>query len=482
MTLTGPGRQAHPGTPRRRSLLRRIAVPGTGLLALLPAPALAAATPGSVPGLVWGLPFLGMLLSIGLMPMLAERLWHRRMGLIAFGWTLGLVLPLAATAGAAAALAAVWHAVLIEYLPFVVLLVALFTTGGGILIRGGPAGRPGGNTAMLALGIVLAGIMGTTGAAMVLIHPLLRANAHRRRRLHLVIFFIVLVANVGGATTPLGDPPLYLGFLHGIPFQWPLVNLLAPLLVVALPLLGAFYLLDRRLAASEGPPPPPEKIAVTGAVNIALLGVVVATVLGQGLWRPGPVSLFGQPIGLERLVGLAVLGAVTLVSLQATPRAVRQGNLFTWEPMPEVVKLFAALFVTIIPVLGMLEAGFDGPLAPMLRLTLDVSGQPVPVAYFWLTGILSAFLDNAPTYLVFFELAGGDPARLTGDLAPVLRAISAGAVFFGGLTYIGNAPNLMVRAIASRRGVRMPGFFGYMLWSACLLGPTLLLVSLVFFR
>ena len=208
---------------------------------------------------------------------------------------------------------------------------------------------------------------------------------------------------------------------------------------------------------------------------------MVATVLVQGIWQPGDAVLFGQQIGIERLAGMAVFVAVTLISVAITPRAVRQGNMFTWGPIEEVAKLFAAIFVTIGPVLAMLEAGFDGPLAPVLRLTIDSHGQPFPVAYFWLTGILSAFLDNAPTYLVFFELAGGDPGHLTTDLTLVLEAISAGAVFFGALTYIGNAPNLMVRSIASHRGVRMPGFFGYMAWSCGLMLPVLALLTLLFY-
>jgi Na+/H+ antiporter NhaD/arsenite permease-like protein len=414
--------------------------------------------------------------------MLAERLWHRRMGLIALFWAAALLAPQAAIQGAGAAWQGTWHAILAEYLPFVTLLLALFAAGGGILVRGGPIGTPGGNTALLAIGCALAGLMGTTGAAMVMIHPLLRANAHRTRKVHLVVFFILLVANAGGATTPLGDPPLYLGFLRGVPFFWPLANLWQPLLVLACLLLPLFYLLDRRLAAADPPLPEPERFRLRGWPNIGLVGVVVATVLGQGIWRPGDVSVFGQPIGKERLAGMAVFAAVTALSVLSTPNAVRQGNMFTWDPMAEVAKLFAAIFVTIGPVLAMLQAGFDGPLAGVLRLTIDANGHPEPAAYFWLTGMLSAFLDNAPTYLVFFELAGGDPAHLTGDMRPVLQAISSGAVFFGALTYIGNAPNLMVRSIAAHRGVRMPGFFGFMTWSCGLLLPVFVLLTLLFYR
>jgi Na+/H+ antiporter NhaD/arsenite permease-like protein len=447
----------------------------------MPGPAWAAA-PAAAPGLGWGIPFVGMLLSIALLPMLHERLWHRRMGLIALFWALALLVPQAASQGVTVAAHAAWHAILAEYLPFVTMLLALFATGGGILVRGGPAGTPAGNTGLLAIGTGLAGLMGTTGAAMVLVHPLLRANAHRSRKIHLVVFFILLVANAGGATTPLGDPPLYLGFLRGVPFFWPIANLLLPLLVVAGILLPGFYLLDRRYAAEDPPPPQAERFRIRGWLNIGLLGAIVATVLAQGFWHPGEVSVFGQSEPMERLAGMAVFLCVAAVSVLATPNAVRQGNMFSWDPMAEVAKLFAAIFVTIAPVLAMLQAGFDGPLAAVLRLTLDGNGHPWPAAYFWLTGLLSAFLDNAPTYLVFFELAGGDPAHLTGPLHTVLQAISSSAVFFGALTYIGNAPNMMIRSIAAHRGVRMPSFFGFMAWSCGLMLPIFVLLTLLFYR
>jgi Na+/H+ antiporter NhaD/arsenite permease-like protein len=317
--------------------------------------------------------------------------------------------------------------------------------------------------------------------AMVLIHPLLRANAHRRRRVHLVVFFIVLAANAGGATTPLGDPPLYLGFLLGVPFGWPLLNLTLPLLVVALPLLGAFWLLDRWLARSESPAPPPQPLRIRGRRNIALVALVVATVLVQGVWEPGEVSLLGQPMAIERLVAMAVFAAVVAVSLGFTPTALRRANLWGWAPMKEVAVLFAAIFLTVGPVMAMLAAAGNGPLAPLLALTSDATGRPAPIAYFWLAGTLSGFLDNAPTYLVFFRLAGGDTAALTGAMAPVLRALSCGAVFFGALTYIGNAPNMMVRAIAEQRGIPMPGFFAFVAYSAGLLVLPFILLTVLFF-
>lgn len=417
--------------------------------------------------LSWGLPFAGLLLTIALGPLLIERAWHHHMGKIAAGWAALLLLPWAWSFGAGAAAGLVAHAALAEYLPFLALIFALFTVGGGIVVQGGPWGTPAGNTLLLGLGTVLASVMGTTGAAMVLIHPLLRANAHRTQKVHLAVFFILLVGNIGGALSPLGDPPLFLGFLRGVPFFWPTRHLLAPMALLAGLLLAAFWLLDRHLA--EGDEPPERvRLRLHGWVNVALLGGVVAVVLGQGMWpwaaRLGPLVLVG----------------IGLVSLRVTPHSWHRQNMFGWAPFVEVAKLFAAIFVTMAPVVAMLHAGADGALAGVVRLA-NHDGQPVPAAYFWLAGTLSAFLDNAPTYLVFYELAGGDAAVLTGPRAETLQAISAGAVFFGALTYIGNAPNFMVRSIAAHRGVHMPSFLGYLAWSAALLLPGLALVTLVFF-
>ena len=435
----------------------------------------------SAPALAWGIPFAGFLASMAVLPVVAPRFWHRRMGVVAFAWSAALLSAEALASGLGAAAAAIWHALLIDYLPFVTLLLALYAAGGGVLLRGGPAGTPIGNTAMLALGMAMGVVMGTTGASMVLIHPLLRANAYRRRKVHLVVFVIVLVANASGALTPLGNPPLYIGLLHGVPFFWPARHLLAPLLVVAVLLLASFYLIDRHLAASEPPAPRAERFRVRGLGNLALILLVVAVVLAQGFVRPWTVVVLGEPVIVAQFGGVAVLLLVALVSAAFTPRAIRQANDFTWQPMAEVAILFAAIFITIGPVVAMLEAGLGGPLAPLLRLSRNGGGQNLPLMYFWLTGILSALLDNAPTYLVFFELAGVRPTALSGAEGVTLAAISAGAVFFGGLTYIGNAPNMMLRAIAAHRGVRMPGFFGFALLASVLLLPVLALVGLLFF-
>jgi Na+/H+ antiporter NhaD/arsenite permease-like protein len=437
--------------------------------------------PPSILLVAGALPFVGLLLSIALLPAMAPRFWVRRMGWVALGWSLLLVVPLAVTEGPVAAWRLTWHAVLIDYLPFIALLGGLYTASGGVLLRGGPGGTPAGNTAMLALGMILGLVMGTTGAAMVLIHPLLRSNAHRRNKKHLVLFLIVLVANASGMLTPLGNPPLFVGYLRGVPFLWPARALLAPYLVVTGVLLAGFWLLDRRLASHEPPAPPITRLRIRGWSNLILVLLLGLSVLQQSLALP-EIDLLGQSVGTGRLAGIAVAAAIAILSLLTTPRAVRQANDFSWHPMAEVAVLFAGIFVTLAPVSHMLQQGADGPLAGMLRLTEDAAGNANPLAFFWLAGLLSAFLDNAPTYLVFFDLAGIRPDHLTGQSGATLAAISAGAVLFGGLTYIGNAPNLMLRAIASHRGVRMPGFLGYLVLASALLLPVFLLLSALFFR
>jgi Na+/H+ antiporter NhaD/arsenite permease-like protein len=435
----------------------------------------------ALPGLIWAAPFLGLLGSIAVLPALAPRFWHRRVGAVAGFWIAALLLPQAVAATPAAATASAWHAVLIEYLPFITLLSALYAAGGGVLIRGGPAGSPAGNTLMLAAGMALGVVMGQAGAAMVLINPLLRANAHRHRKVHLVLFVIVLVANASGALTPLGNPPLYIGFLEGVPFFWTTRHLLAPLLLLAAVLLAAFYLIDRRLAAGERAAPAPERLRVRGWGNAALILLTAAVVLAQNATTGGEASLFGQKVAVTRLAAIGALVAVTILSAKLTPRAIHQANEFSWGPMIEVGKLFLAIFITIEPVLRMLEAGLHGPFAWVLRLTLSGAGDPRPAAYFWLPGILSAFLDNGPTYLMFFKLAALHPPAFEPGQVRALAALSAGAVFFGGLTYIGNAPNMMLRGVAAHRGVRMPGFFGFMAMAAAVLLPVFALLTAAFF-
>ena len=455
------------------------------LFLALSLPAEAAGVSGAELSLAWGLPFAGLLLSIALMPLLAGPIWHHHYGKIAAGWALLLVLPFAAVFGPIIAASEVWHILLQEYIPFIALLLALYVTGGGVLLKGTLIGTPATNTALLAFGTVIASVMGTTGASMLLIRPVLRANAFRQRKTHTFVFFIFLVSNIGGSLTPLGDPPLYLGFLKGVSFFWTTTHLFSEFLVCAVLLLAAYYVLDSWAWAREKPTPPAiekrESFSIEGYANLWLIGAVVLMVLAQGYWRPGDVALFGEKIGLERLVGVAVFVGIAAISMWVTPRQLRDDNGFAWGAIAEVAKLFAAIFVTMAPVLTILRAGTAGAAAPLVALTSGAGGEPIPWVYFWLSGALSSFLDNAPTYLVFFNLAGGDPAHLMAEGALTLAAISCGAVFMGANSYIGNAPNFMVKAIVEEQGVRMPSFFGYCAWALVVLIPLFVLVTFIFF-
>ena len=320
---------------------------------------------------------------------------------------------------------------------------------------------------------------------MILIRPMIRANKDRQFKVHIVVFFIFLVCNIGGALTPLGDPPLFLGYLEGVDFFWPLKSLWPHMLLVAAFVLAAFFLLDFHLFEKEGAPKlrPAEGEApfVRGLVNVPLLVLVVAAVAVSGSDGLGKVEIVGTSVAWMSLLRDLVLIGLGAASLALTPRIYREQNEFNWEPVLEVAKLFAAIFLTIVPAIAILKAGAQGGFAPLLGL-LGEPDVPNNAAYFWLTGILSSFLDNAPTYLVFFNAAGGDPQTLMGPMAPTLTAISAGAVFMGANTYIGNAPNFMVKAIAEHQGVKMPGFFGFMVWSSVVLIPAYVLLTAIFFR
>jgi Na+/H+ antiporter NhaD/arsenite permease-like protein len=457
-------------------------------LALGPLVAGAAELDGRQLAVWWGIPFAGVLLSIALVPLLAPIFWHHHFGKVAAAWALAFLVPFAVTFGPAATGQAVVHAALAEYVPFIILLTALFTVAGGIFVRGNLHGSPGLNTGLLALGAFLASFMGTTGASMLLIRPLIRANDNRKHQVHVVVFFIFIVSNAGGALTPLGDPPLFLGFLKGVDFFWTVTHLWPQTLFLIGVLLALFYAIDwwyyhkREEVRPVDPTPDTRRVGFEGGVNFLLLGVVVGLVLLSGLWKSSVVfNVAGTEVGLPGIVRDIGLIVVALVSLKITPASAHEGNQFGWGPMQEVAKLFAAIFLTIIPVIAMLKAGVDGPFGAVVRAVTNADGSPNTAMYFWATGALSSFLDNAPTYLVFFNTAGGDPAVLMTTLAPVLVAVSAGAVFMGANTYIGNAPNLMVKAIAEDRGVKMPSFFGYMAWSFGILVPLFALMTWIWF-
>jgi Na+/H+ antiporter NhaD/arsenite permease-like protein len=492
---------------------------------------------GSQLSLFWVIPFAGILLSIALFPLLAPHFWHRHFRRISIGWALVFAVPFVGKFGGQA-----WHEIvhvyLVDYVPFVILLWALFTVSGGILVSGSLVGTPWLNTTLLAVGTLVASWIGTTGASVLLIRPLLRANAKRHHKSHTVVFFIFLVSNVGGSLTPLGDPPLFLGFLHGVPFFWTLVNLWRPMLVTAGILLGLFFVVDFYWYARE---PAETRLAVhgeyealrlRGTKNFVWLAGVVGAVLLSGYWNPYDMELgswiqrgelvlisaahhdairppgstneastqlesghtahdsghAGITIPMQNLTREVLLILMGLLSLAVTPKEIRDANGFSWFPIKEVAWLFAGIFMTIIPALLILKAGEEGAMAWLIERV------DRPAEYFWATGLLSSFLDNAPTYLTFFNTALGQFYHGVPEAQAVtqlitepqqnkyLLAIAAGAVFMGANTYIGNAPNFMVRSIAEEAGVRMPDFFSYIYkYSMPFLLTTFVVVTWLFF-
>ncbi|HQT65098.1 MAG: sodium:proton antiporter [Acidocella sp. 20-57-95] len=412
------------------------------------------------------LPFAMVLLSFAVLPGLAPRIWHRHMAVISLAWV-GLALLLTALVdGAGAAAADIWNVSIVEFLPFIVLLLALYALGGGILITGGPWGRPAGNLLLLVIGTLLAAIMGTIGASLLLIHPLLAANAHRFEKRHLVLAFIILVGNAGGALSPLGDPPLLVGFLRGVPFFWPLIYLWAPLVVLAVPVLALCFGLDMYFARREARPKA-QPLRVRGGLNIFLLLVLMVAIPIEGVWHPGTVRILTAKLPGEHVVVTLLAVICIAVSEFFTAKSIRAHNRFAWSAMREIVILFFAIFATITPVFALLA-----------RANLNADQ---PLLWFWASGIASAVLDAAPTYLIFFQAAGGNAAQLAAAPSHLLTALAAGSVFFGPVTYLGNAPNLMIREIAARRAVKMPGFFAYAAVMMVVLVPIYVVMSWIFF-
>ena len=444
---------------------------------------------GSIENLAiyWIVPFIGILLSIAIFPLIWPKIWHHHFGKISLFWVISLIIPFLLKEGWKITLYELLHVGLLEYVPFIILLLALFTISGGVRLTGSLVGTPKINSLILLIGTVLASWMGTTGAAMLLIRPLLRANAWRRKKVHIIIFFIFLVANIGGSLTPLGDPPLFLGFLKGVNFFWTTKTMFMPMLFLVVFLLVIFFALDTHFYGKELQPNPDDqelkKLGLEGSFNLVLLAGVLGGVLLSGFWKPGiHYEIFHVHIELQNLIRDGILLGLTYISWKMTAQSIREANDYTWFPIVEVAKLFAGIFVTLIPAIAILKSGSHGALASVVSTVSTENGEAINYLYFWLTGILSSFLDNAPTYLVFFNTAGGDPILLMGEMSNTLLAISAGAVFMGAMTYIGNAPNFMVKSIAEETGISMPSFFGYMMkYSIPILVPLFIIVSLIFF-
>ena len=439
---------------------------------------------------LWSIPFVGIILSIAVLPLFAPKLWDHHYGKIVFVWTLLFFIPLIITYDMSITANIFTHALIEEYIPFILLLLVLFAASGGIHISGNLVASPKFNVSILAIGTILASVMGTTGAAMLLIRPILSANRNRKHRMHIPIFFIFLVANIGGGLTPLGDPPLFLGFLNGVDFFWTLQHMFFPVLIFSLILLGLFYLIDSYYFKKENISPSDEKttVIIVGKQNfLIILGVLVGIII-SGIWIPG-ISwvLFGVDVHLENVLRDLFFIFLTILSLKITSDKIRKDNNFNWHPIIEVAKIFAGIFLTIVPVITILEAGKNGAFGSVVDITHTSDGEPINVIYFWVTTVLSAFLDNAPTYLVFFKMAGAQAPEgvtaadfLMNGIPATLLAISMGTVFTGPLTYIGNAPNFMVKSMAEQEGIKMPSFFGYFFIAIVVLVPIYILLNFIF--
>ena len=444
----------------------------------------------SIEGLpIWSaVPFVGILLSIALLPLFAPKFWHHNFGKLSAFWALAFSIPFLIVYKGEA-IHEILHIYLIDYIPFIILLWALFTISGGILLKGKIKGKPITNLVILMIGTLLSSVIGTTGSAMLLIRPIIRANAHRKNKVHIIVFFIFLVANIGGSLTPLGDPPLFLGFLHNVSFFWtlslfPHMALLSGILLTMFFFLDTYYLKKENIVEDKNEEKEP--IRILGWHNAFFLLGVIGGVLFSGMVKLPEANIFGIHLGFQNIVRDVFLVLMGILSLKTTKKVIREGNGFTWFPIQEVAILFAGIFMTIIPALALLKAGESGPLG------FIVSAVKEPMHYFWITGGLSSFLDNAPTYLTFFNTALGKffPGMAEVDAVPLLmttkkiflQAISTGAVFMGAMTYIGNAPNFMVKSIAEENDIQMPSFFGYMIkYSFIYLLPAFVVVTLVFF-
>jgi Na+/H+ antiporter NhaD/arsenite permease-like protein len=434
------------------------------------------------------LPFAGILFSIALMPLFVPHFWHYHFPKVSAFWAVSFAAPFLFFFREIA-VHEIAHIIIIDYIPFILLLWALFTVSGGIYVGGSLKGTPAVNTVILMIGTLLASVIGTTGASMLMIRPILRSNAWRVHKVHTIVFFIFLVSNIGGALTPLGDPPLFLGFLHGVPFFWTM-HILPEMAFASVILLVLYFTIDsyfyKKESKTDAPDTEPEPLRIEGKRNFIFLAGIIGAVLFSGTVKLGEVNLFGIHQTAENLIKDAVLIVMGILSLVFTKTEVRRGNEFSWAPILEVAYLFAGIFITIIPALAILKAGEQGALALLIK------SVNTPAHYFWAAGSLSSFLDNAPTYLTFFNSALGKfypgvpeaqaVSALIVEKIPYLAAISAGAVFMGANTYIGNAPNFMVKSIAEEAGVKMPSFFGYMFkYSIPILVTLFVVITFIFF-
>lgn len=435
---------------------------------------------------IWSIvPFAGMLLSIAVFPLVKEVWWEKNKGFVVIFWSLLFLIPFAICYGAGVAAEQLLEVVFGDYITFIILLFGLFCVAGNIELKGDLKGTPKTNVIMLLIGALLASWIGTTGASMLMIRPIIRANSWRRRKVQVMVFFIFLVSNVGGCLTPVGDPPLLMGFMRGVPFFWSTVELFPVLLLNVFLLLLLFFILDTRAMKkdlSEGlvdhEHEEKDPLRLVGKHNIIfMIMIVAAVILSSQIPSDIGIPIYKEVMfPLSSIVEVLIILLAAMLSFKTTKKGIREENHFTWGAISEVAVLFIGIFITMIPALLILEAR-----GAELGLTK-------PWQMFWATGALSSFLDNTPTYLVFMTTAGtlqasGSVVATTiGDISvKMLTAISTGAVFMGANTYIGNAPNFMVKSIAEENDIKMPSFFGYIIWSLGCLIPVFIIDTIVFF-
>ena len=450
---------------------------------------------------LWSIiPFVGMLLSIAIFPLVRGEWWESHELHVAAFWAAVFLIPFIIVFGPEITAEQLSETIVGDYIPFITLLLGLFVVAGGIHVKGTIVGTTRNNVILLLIGSFLASWVGTTGAAMLLIRPVLRANQWRKHKAHIVIFFIFTVANMGGCLTPLGDPPLFLGYLRGVPFFWTLMHIWPLLILNMVLIMIIFVVLDRRFVEREGAEGKEAlelmdaadertPIGIEGGHNFAFLALIIVAVILNGsipqmemfidpaTGKTFGIDIYGVHVGIDYVVQIGLILVALILSWVTTPKQVRKSNKFEWAPIAEVAKLFIGIFITMIPALALLRA-YGGSI-----------GIDTPLKFFWATGALSSFLDNSPTYVVFLTAAGAigstDPtavATTVGSVAqPMLLAISAGAVFMGAVTYIGNAPNFMVKNIAESAGIKMPSFFAYIGWSVAILIPIFIVDTILFF-
>lgn len=429
-------------------------------------------------GALWAVPFLGIIFSMSFLPLLCPKLWEKYGCFVPLFWSGAYLSAVAICFGPGEIVPAVWEPILTDYLPFIILISALYIVSGGIFVDF-PRGR--GyifNTLFLFFGSVIAGWIGTTGAAALLIRPFLRANTGRLHTTHLPVFFILMVANIGGAATPLGDPPLFIGFLKGIDFFW-FVKKLYPFSLGTLTFLSLLFLVtdyicfkaDKEISRPQTNEP---SIRVEGMMNIILTAIILAAVIFCNF--EGTFTLLGEKFSISSLLRNTILSAISIISLKFTPPEIREKNSFSVAPIREIAELFAGIFITVVPIIRILHLGSSGAFGCLFDW-IAPGGEFVVDRCFWACGTLSSFLDNAPTFLIFFHLTSGDPNILMTVKSNLLTAFSVSSVFMGAMTYIGNAPNLIVRSISVSYGLKVPSFLGYMVWSMALLAPIFIVIS-----